>query len=123
MTDSSANRYCVIANPAAHAGAAARAIPDVERMLAQHGLHYDLVVTTRPGQAADLAWQAAIDGYDVVVAAGGDGTANEVLNGLMTAKLAGKGLPRWASSASGAAMTSATGWASPASWRRRAACL
>ena len=93
MTDSSANRYCVIANPAAHAGAAARAIPDVELLLVQHGLHCDLVVTTRPDQAADVAWQAAIDGYDVVVAAGGDGTANEVLNGLMTAKLAGKGAP------------------------------
>ena len=38
----------------------------------------DLVVTDRPGQAGELARLAVDEGYDVVVAAGGDGTVHEV---------------------------------------------
>lgn len=58
-------------------------------MLQSHGLDFDVVRTERPWHAAELAEQAALSGYDVVVAVGGDGTANEVLNGLMLAKQAG----------------------------------
>ena len=43
----------------------------------------DVVETTHRGHAADLARQAAVDGLDVVVALGGDGTVNEVVNGLL----------------------------------------
>ncbi len=42
----------------------------------------ELVWTQYAGHATELARQAAQDGYDVVVAAGGDGTINEVVNGL-----------------------------------------
>ncbi len=41
------------------------------------------VDTTGPGEATHLARQAAADGYEVVVAVGGDGTLNEVCNGLL----------------------------------------
>ena len=54
------------------------------------GLDFDLVRTERPWHAAELAQRACAEGYDVVVAVGGDGTANEVLNGLMSAKQSGK---------------------------------
>ncbi len=86
-------QYRVIANPAARRGAAAAAIPRIERQLSKRGLSFDIVLTQRPGHAIGLAYEAAAAGYEVVVAAGGDGTANEVLNGLMTAKQAGKGRP------------------------------
>jgi Sphingosine kinase and enzymes related to eukaryotic diacylglycerol kinase len=43
-----------------------------------------VVHTERRGHAAALAEQAAADGLDVVVALGGDGTVNEVVNGLLT---------------------------------------
>src|SRR5207245_1572025 len=43
----------------------------------------DVVLTPAPDEAARLAREAAADGYGVVVAAGGDGTANEVANGLV----------------------------------------
>jgi len=83
------NRYKVIVNPISGRGNGEQSIPLIQNLLEQHGLSYDLVRTERPGHAIELAQQAAEDGYDVVVAAGGDGTANEVLNGLMQARQAG----------------------------------
>jgi len=82
-------RYRVIVNPTAGRGASEQAIPRIEHMLNTYGLDFDLVRTAHPWHAADLAQQASNAGYDVVVAVGGDGTANEVLNGLMQAKQTG----------------------------------
>lgn len=76
-------KTCVILNPAADKGRAARLRPRIEMLLQQAGVDADLVLTAHPWHAADLAQQGAADGYDVIAAAGGDGTANEVLNGLM----------------------------------------
>jgi len=45
----------------------------------------DVAETTHRGHATELAQQAALDGLDVVVALGGDGTVNEVVNGLLHA--------------------------------------
>jgi len=81
--------YKIIVNPISGRGEGEQSIPHIEQLLQGHGLTYDLVRTERPWHAADLAQQAATSGYGVVVAAGGDGTANEVLNGLMRAKAAG----------------------------------
>ena len=79
-------KYRIIVNPTAGRGAGGRAIPEIEHLLSTHGLEFDLVRTERPWHAAELARESAVAGYDVVVAVGGDGTANEVLNGLMQAK-------------------------------------
>ena len=67
---------------------AGQSIPDIVRRLRESGLYFDLVQTERPWHAVELARAAAAE-VDVVVAVGGDGTANEVLNGLMLAKNAG----------------------------------
>ncbi|MBE9470851.1 MAG: diacylglycerol kinase family lipid kinase [Chloroflexi bacterium] len=80
------SKYKIIVNPTAGRGASEQAIPHIERMLNEYDLDFDLVRTERPWHAAELAQEAATAGYDVVVAVGGDGTANEVLNGLMQAK-------------------------------------
>jgi len=82
-------RHKVIVNPISGRGAGERSIPLIEQQLRTYGLEYELVRTERPWHAAELAQTAAAQGYDVVVAVGGDGTANEVLNGLMLAKAAG----------------------------------
>ncbi len=84
-------RYRLIVNPTAGGGMASRVVPTIERLLHEHGVTFDLVFTERPWHAAELARKAAQDGVDVVVAVGGDGTSNEVLNGLMRAKEAGAG--------------------------------
>jgi YegS/Rv2252/BmrU family lipid kinase len=79
----------VIVNPAAGRGASVRAVPEIERLLSEQGLVFDIVQTAQPWHAVELAQRAAAAGYDAVVAVGGDGTANEVLNGLMAARASG----------------------------------
>jgi len=89
-------RYRIIANPASRRGAGAKMIPVIEEKLKNLQLDFDLVRTERPWHAADLAYQAAQEGVEVVAAAGGDGTANEVLNGLMRARQNGSSRPTMA---------------------------
>jgi YegS/Rv2252/BmrU family lipid kinase len=79
-------KYKVIANPNAGHGKGALAIPLIEQELTRLGLDFDLVRTERVGHAIQLAHAAVLEGYQVIVAAGGDGTVNEVLNGLMEAR-------------------------------------
>ena len=86
-------KYKIIANPNAGHGKGAHTIPQIERELTRLGLDFDLVRTERVGHAIELARAAALAGYDVIVAAGGDGTVNEVLNGLMEARLASENRP------------------------------
>lgn len=49
----------------------------------EHDLKLEVVTTDHRGHAAQLAKQARADGLDLVVALGGDGTVNEVVNGLL----------------------------------------
>ena len=82
-------KYLIIVNPISGRGYAEESIPAIENSLKAHGLDFELVRTERPWQAADIAEKAARDGYDIVVTASGDGTANEALNGLMRARADG----------------------------------
>jgi diacylglycerol kinase (ATP) len=66
-------------------------IPEIQRLFREHELTFDLVRTERPWHAVELTQQAVKDGFDVIVAVGGDGTSNEVINGLMLAKESGLG--------------------------------
>ena len=72
-------RCLLIANPAAKHGETAELIPVIERLL--QNLPHDTVLTEHTGHAEAIAAKARR--YDLVVAAGGDGTTHEVLNGLM----------------------------------------
>jgi len=75
----------VILNPIAGRGYGAKVEPELRRLMEAEGLEFDLVHTARPWHAAELAEQAAGEGFETIVAAGGDGTFNEVVNGLMAA--------------------------------------
>jgi len=86
-------KYKIIANPNAGHGKGARAIPVIEAEFTHLSLDFDLVRTERVGHGIELAREAALAGYEVIVAAGGDGTVNEVLNGLMEARQSSKNRP------------------------------
>ena len=58
----------------------------IEAALKACGLSPEIIWTEYAGHATELAFQAAKDEYDVVVAVGGDGTINEVVNGLANTK-------------------------------------
>jgi YegS/Rv2252/BmrU family lipid kinase len=73
----------IILNPIAGRGAGARLAPRIADCLHSFGLDFDLVFTKAPGEASTIASQAASQRQDTVIAVGGDGTFNEVLNGLM----------------------------------------
>lgn len=79
---SSAMKTYIILNPAAGRGAAGQRRGDLEAALRAVGLDHTLVTTHARGGATELTYQALEQGYDCVVAVGGDGTINEVVNGL-----------------------------------------
>ena len=72
-----------IVNPLAGGGRTGRFWPEIRTYLSQLGVKVDFAETTRRGEAVELARRAAGDGYPLVVAVGGDGTVNEVVNGLV----------------------------------------
>jgi diacylglycerol kinase (ATP) len=86
-------KYRIIVNPVAGKGAGAAAIEPVCNKLDACGLQYDVVCSERPWHAVELARQAAAEGCDIVAGVGGDGTINEILNGLMAAREAGHASP------------------------------
>ena len=77
-------RILIIANPAAAGGRGQRRLERTLPALRERRLDGEVVHTTRPGHARELA-QAAAPRYDTVVAAGGAGTAREVASGLLCA--------------------------------------
>jgi diacylglycerol kinase (ATP) len=78
-------RVKTILNPYANRWGAQAQVPAVRAALARAGVTCDLQLTTTPGEATLVAELAVQDGYDAVVAAGGDGTVSEVVNGLIRA--------------------------------------
>ncbi|MGD1019283.1 MAG: diacylglycerol kinase family protein [Verrucomicrobiia bacterium] len=75
------DKIFIIFNPAACGEKSRRARRFLE---AQAGSSATLAPTQRAGEAQSLAARAVSEGYKVIVAAGGDGTINEVVNGIGT---------------------------------------
>ena len=83
-------RTKIILNPIAGRGRGARVEPELRSLLKSEGIDFDLVRTAGPWHAVELAERAVSDGFEPIVAAGGDGTMHEVVNGLMAASDAGE---------------------------------
>ncbi|MDX1680789.1 MAG: diacylglycerol kinase family lipid kinase [Akkermansiaceae bacterium] len=71
-------RYPVIFNPKARSQKSGK----VRRFLEEHEKRFSMHATQCAGDARDIAARLARDGESVVIAAGGDGTLNEVVQGL-----------------------------------------
>ena len=73
----------VIVNPAAGAYSTHRKWPRINKLLRHVGLAFDFEYTEGVGHAIELARAATSDGCQYLVAVGGDGTVNEVANGIL----------------------------------------
>lgn len=77
------NTLHVIVNPVAGNGRAGKRWPEFNNALAAHGFETVAHFTTRPGEATTIARRLAEDGAGTIVNVGGDGTLNEIVNGLL----------------------------------------
>jgi len=80
--ESVSHKAKIILNPMADMGHAWQVARDLRAITVEHG-NVDWSGTVYPGHAIELAKQAGEQGYDAVIAMGGDGTVHEVVNGLM----------------------------------------
>ena len=71
-----------LVNPASDGGATGKRWPEIARRAADRGLNGDAFLSERPEHLAELAREAAIGGARLIVVVGGDGTVNEVVNGI-----------------------------------------
>ena len=71
-------RTCVIFNPSARGEKAEILCADLERLFPECVWRR----SSQAGHARELAAQAVREGFETIIAAGGDGTANEVVNGI-----------------------------------------
>ena len=72
----------LIVNPVSGTNDAANHLASINERLRQHGDTLDIVMTVAEGDATQMAADAARGGYDRLIVAGGDGTLNDVLNGV-----------------------------------------
>ena len=73
-------------NPAAAGGTTGKRWPEIAHHAAQRGLDGDSLISERPGQLTALAADAVANGATMLVVVGGDGSVNEVVNGIADAE-------------------------------------
>ncbi|MCK9484609.1 MAG: acylglycerol kinase family protein, partial [Candidatus Marinimicrobia bacterium] len=74
-------KILLIYNPFAGHGHAQKILPDVESIFEDNNVNFDLMTTDYHEHGITLVKEADFEKYDAVVAAGGDGTLFEVING------------------------------------------
>lgn len=74
----------LIVNPASARGNMAHRYSRLEAILREEDFPFEAIFTRYRGQATELTRVALDGGYDLIVAVGGDGTLNEVVNGMVT---------------------------------------
>lgn len=79
----------VIVNPVAGSRSVGREWSRISRQLRKVGLSFDYEFTEYPGHAMEIARRSADGGYHCLLAVGGDGTVNEVANGILLSTKSG----------------------------------
>lgn len=80
------DRWFVIVNPVAGSGRGLIDFPQISRLLRNDDIRHDAVFTEHKHHATELTVTAANQGYRRIIVIGGDGTLNEVVNGLFIQK-------------------------------------
>lgn len=76
------NNIFVLVNPVSANGSTREEWPKIAAAMEEEGLNFDCHLTTAPGQAQGVVRRALQNGKTTIVSVGGDGTANEVVNGF-----------------------------------------
>ncbi len=80
------NKWIVIVNRAAGGGKAGKDWPLISKLLESHGFSFHVDQTDRRLHAAIIARNRIEEGYNRIIVVGGDGTMNEVINGVFAQK-------------------------------------
>lgn len=75
----------VILNPYSNRWRSQERWPAAEAALVSAGVEFEVAASERKGQVVELAEQAALEGFSPIIAAGGDGTISETIQGLVNA--------------------------------------
>ena len=79
------NKWLVVVNPKASVGKSGKDWPQIRQILINEGIAFDDVLTEYPRHAIEIVRNAIVEkGYRKFIAVGGDGTNNEVINGIFT---------------------------------------
>jgi YegS/Rv2252/BmrU family lipid kinase len=76
------DKWLVIINPNAGSGAGLRDSEKISRLLKNEGLSFEIRYTERKGHAIEYSLNGVNEGYRKIITVGGDGTLNEVVNGV-----------------------------------------
>ena len=76
----------LIVNLTAGGGKPNHHLETVLKYLKENGLNFKVCITSHQGEAVELAQNAADNGAELIVSVGGDGTVNEIVNGIMKSK-------------------------------------
>ncbi|NHZ87344.1 MAG: YegS/Rv2252/BmrU family lipid kinase [Planctomycetia bacterium] len=79
-------RYLLIVNPIAGNGKTMKVLPQIENILRAKKIEYEFHFTQEPRHATDLVKEIG-NKFDIIVAVGGDGTINEVIDGVPDLKI------------------------------------
>ncbi|MBN1898502.1 MAG: diacylglycerol kinase family lipid kinase [Spirochaetes bacterium] len=80
-------KVLVIINPASNKKKTADLIPHIRQILVGKRINFKLFVTNRPGDATQIAKKNKHRGFTDIISVGGDGTANEILNGIKKSRI------------------------------------
>jgi len=77
-------KTAVVINPASANGKTIKRWPDLAAAFKQEGLSFAHTLTEAPDHATEITRNYLAEGYNLIIAVGGDGTANEVVNGFFS---------------------------------------